>query len=66
MRRRGRAEGGRRQPKAFVSVVLKARERQRRLQISIRNPLKLFTNSLGYSCVEPGGGLVIVASKARL
>lgn len=32
---------GRRQPRALVSVRLKARERQRRLQMSMRKPLKV-------------------------
>lgn len=34
-------EGGRRHPSALVSVRLKARERQSRLQMSMRKPLKV-------------------------
>lgn len=70
----GSSGGGRRQPRAFVSVVLNARDRHRQLQISIRKPLKWLTYSLGYdSWFAPwvvsgraGMGFDIAVSKARL
>ena len=40
---------GSRQPRALLSVVLKARDRHRRLQISMRKPLKELTSSRGYT-----------------
>lgn len=70
----GSRGGGKRQPRAFVSVVLKARDLHRQLQISMRKPLKWLTYSLGYdSGTAPldgsgcaGTGFDIAVSKARL
>ena len=39
------AVGDSRQPRALVSVLLNARARQKRLQMSMRKPLKLLTYS---------------------
>lgn len=64
---------GRRHPKALVSVVLNARERQSRLQRSIKNPLKCAMVCFGTGMLEVtaegaiwGGGRNNVASKASL
>lgn len=46
--------GGRRHPRACGSVVLKARERKRRLQVSIRMPF-----SCGICCA--GRGWVVLS-----
>ena len=70
----GSSGGGKRQPSAFVSVVLNARDRHRQLQMSMRKPLKWLTYSLGYdSGIAPwdgsgrtGMGFDIAVSKARL
>ena len=52
-----RSEGytltGSRQPSALVSVVLKARERQIKLQMSMRKPLNSLTYGRGYSVPVP-------------
>ena len=57
-------DAGSKQPWAFMSAVLKARDRQIQLQISMRYPLNLLTYSFWYASVS---GLAEIAySKAFL